>query len=103
MPPSRSTVAQALARRRALIATTRLPASIDAGDVAAKLAATGRAMAAALANDADHAGDDAVRHLNEVARLSGDGMSVKSIASALGLSNRHVVELRAQLGIGRRR
>lgn len=102
MPPS-SPLAKAYDRRRARIAADASAPALDPGEIAAKLAMKGRAGAAALAADTDRQDDIAVRRLNEVARLSDEGMPVKTIAATMGVGVRYVVELRAQLGIGRRR
>lgn len=45
----------------------------------------------------------ATEHRSEVDRLSRAGRPVREIAAALGVSERHVVALRAQLGVGRKR
>lgn len=45
----------------------------------------------------------AIYNLDEVARMSAAGMPVAEIAAALDLSYRHVVKIRARLGLGRRR
>lgn len=45
----------------------------------------------------------AVRNRIEVERLSREGVKVAEIARRVGISARYVVELRAELGVGRRR
>lgn len=45
----------------------------------------------------------AVHNKIAVERMSRDGMRVADIAREVGLSQRHVVALRAQMGVGRRR
>lgn len=45
----------------------------------------------------------AIHNRDEVGRMSRDGVPVARIAAELSLSRRHVVAIRALLGVGRRR
>jgi hypothetical protein len=109
MPDAPDDPADRVARLRARMAeqtrkAERLLAETPAADPAALLKAATDRIEAALPPGTPLPRDLlAVRHLEEVDRLSREGMSVRAIARTVGLSYSHTSLLRSRLGVARPR
>ena len=101
----RAAAAERLARARAASAATLIVGAGDSrtADHKRMIATVLERTRAQLDSVADPRERLAAVRLVAVGQLSLDGVPVRDIASRLGIHPRHVVALRAELGVGRQR